>query len=126
MTLLTGNPDVLFDAELLEAWRPSERLDPADRDERHVIPPPETDDHCILRDVALAEVKAHGASWTKQILAEARASAREVGRRGFCRKGKETLFEEFLISRVETICGRMRTGMIEAIENATLGKMRSQ
>ena len=127
MTLLTGNPDVLFDAELLEAWRPSERLDPADRAERHVIPLPEIDDHCMLRDVALAEVKAIAAWWTKQILAEARASAREVDRRGLCCQGKETLIEELLVNRCEAICERMRIGMIEAVENATLlGHRRSQ
>ena len=127
MTSLTGNPDVLFDAELLEAWRPSERLDPADRAERHVIPPPEIDDHCMLRDAALAEVTALSARWTKQILADARLAAREVGRRGLCRKGNETAFAEFLVSRCEAICKRMRDGMIEAVENATLlGHRRSQ
>ena len=126
MTLLTGNPDVLFDAELLEAWRPSERLDPADGAECHVILPPERDVQYMLRDAALAEVTALSARWAKQILADARLAAREVGRRGLCRKGKDTLFEEFLLSRCEAICERMRTGMIEAIENATLGKMRSQ
>lgn len=126
MTLLTANPDVLFDAELLHAWRPPERLDPADCAERHVILPPERDVQYMLRDAALAEVIALGDRWTKSWVAEARSAAREVGRRGLCPKGKETLFEEFLLSRYETICKRMTSGMVEAVENATLGNRRSQ
>ncbi|KKK86727.1 hypothetical protein LCGC14_2760360, partial [marine sediment metagenome] len=42
MTLLTANPDVLCDAELFEAWRPPERLDPADWAERHVTLSPDS------------------------------------------------------------------------------------
>lgn len=113
MTLLTGNLDVLCDAELMEAWRP-------DWVEPHAILPADLDVQKMRTDVALAEVKALGAEWTRQMLAEARASARSVARRELCCKGNEAMIEDFLVTRCEAICKRMRVELIGAVVDATI------
>lgn len=114
MTLLTVNPDVLCDAKVLEAWRP-------DWVEPHAILPADLDVQKMPAHVALAEVMALGASWTKQVLADARASARHVARRGLCCKGEEAMIEDFLVTRCEAICERMRRAMVAAVVDATFG-----
>lgn len=124
MTLSTANPDLLCDAELLAAWRPSERLAPAGRDERRVVQPADFDAGYMLTRDALAEVTVLGEHWTEGMIANARESAREIDQRGLCLKGKQTSLEEFLVDRCEAICERMRSRMLEAIDNATIRNQR--
>lgn len=119
MTLLTANPDVLFDAELLKAWRP-------DWVEPHAILPPDLDVQKMPAHVALSEVMAFSASWKEQIVADARGLARHLAQRGFCCKGQEKVIADFLVQRCEAICKRMRREMVAAVVNATLGNRRSQ
>lgn len=114
MTLLTANPDVLCDAELLKNWRP-------DLVEPRAILPPDLDVKEMPAHVALAEVMALGASWTRQMLAEARGAACDVARRGLCCKGEEAMIEDFLVTRCEAICKRLRREMVAAVVDATFG-----
>lgn len=119
MTLSTANPDVLCDAKVLEAWRP-------DWVEPHAILPPDLDAPNMPAHVALTEIMELCASWKKQVLSDARATARDVARRGLCCKGEEAVIEDFLVTRGKDVCKRMRVEMVGAVLNATIDNRRSQ